>query len=119
VAFFIEQSWEPSVMIKSHSRLLAGAPRRLEGSAPSELLGDRPASPAKQKATRFEALNFVPLGAMPLPFYLTIHPSAKATSADLEVLRAYLHPPENSAGATRRRQSSFSRLVATRDPRNA
>jgi hypothetical protein len=49
--------------------------------------------PAQQKAMLWEAVNMIQLGAMPLPRYLTVHPGAKVTPQQVEVLRAYLNPP--------------------------
>ena len=40
-------------------------------------LGSKPA--AAQKATLYEAVNMIQLGAMPLPQFLTLHPEAKVT----------------------------------------
>lgn len=54
-------------------------------------LGAQPA--AKQKATLFEAINQIQLGAMPLPSYRHAHPGSTVTDAQLAVLRAYLNPP--------------------------
>jgi hypothetical protein len=54
-------------------------------------LGAAPA--AKQKATLFEAINQIQLGAMPLPSYLQVHPGAAVTTAQLAVLRNWLSPP--------------------------
>ncbi len=45
---------------------------------------------AKQKATLFEAINRIQLGAMPLPSYKRMHPGAVVTDGQLAVLRAYL-----------------------------
>ncbi len=45
---------------------------------------------AKQKATLFEALNQIQLGAMPLPSYRRVHPESVVTSEQLAVLRKYL-----------------------------
>jgi hypothetical protein len=48
--------------------------------------------PAKQRAALFEAVNMIQLGAMPLPSYRRVHPGATITAAQLETLKAYLHP---------------------------
>lgn len=48
--------------------------------------------PAKQRAMLFEAVNMIQLGAMPLPSYRRVHPGATVTAAQLETLKAYLHP---------------------------
>lgn len=67
-------------------------------------LGSEPA--AMQKATLYEAVNMIQLGAMPLPSFLLLHPQAKVTAEELTVLKAYLAPwtqvpslpaPESSA----------------------
>jgi len=54
-------------------------------------IGKLPA--AQQKATLFEAVNMIQLGAMPLPAYLRVHPGAAVTSEELAVLRNYLTAP--------------------------
>ena len=53
-------------------------------------LGSKPA--AVQKATLYEAVNMMQLGAMPLPRFLALHPETKVTPADLATLKAYLAP---------------------------
>jgi hypothetical protein len=53
-------------------------------------LGSKPA--AQQKATLFEAVNQIQLGAMPLPRFLKLHPEAKVTAEDLAALKSYLAP---------------------------
>jgi len=53
-------------------------------------LGTKPA--AAQKATLYEAVNMIQLGAMPLPSFLKLHPDAKVTPEDLATLKAYLAP---------------------------
>ncbi|MGB9145528.1 MAG: heme-binding domain-containing protein, partial [Acidobacteriaceae bacterium] len=53
-------------------------------------LGSKPA--AAQKATLYEAVNMIQLGAMPLPRFTRLHPEAKVTSEDLATLKAYLAP---------------------------
>jgi len=53
-------------------------------------LGAKPA--AVQKATLFEAVNMVQLGAMPLPQFLKLHPDAKVAPSELSALKAYLAP---------------------------
>src|SRR5580692_5206366 len=53
-------------------------------------LGSKPA--AAQKATLYEAVNMIQLGAMPLPRFLALHPDAKVTPEDLDALKAYLAP---------------------------
>lgn len=67
-------------------------------------IGNLPA--AQQKATLYEAVNQVQLGAMPLPQYLLIHPHARVSAEDLAVLKDYLNPsappaaPDDAAKAT-------------------
>src|SRR5580700_9154747 len=53
-------------------------------------LGAKPA--AAQKATLYEAVNMVQLGAMPLPQFLKLHPEARVTPEELAALKAYLAP---------------------------
>jgi hypothetical protein len=53
-------------------------------------LGTKPA--AAQKATLYEAVNMVQLGAMPLPQFLMLHPEARVTPAELATLKGYLAP---------------------------
>src|SRR5277367_2437793 len=53
-------------------------------------LGSKP--PAVQKATLYEAVNMIKLGAMPLPSFLKLHPEAKVTPEELSTLKEYLAP---------------------------
>jgi hypothetical protein len=53
-------------------------------------LGSKP--PAAQKATLYEAVNMIQLGAMPLPSFLKLHPEAKVTPEELSTLKQYLAP---------------------------
>jgi mono/diheme cytochrome c family protein len=53
-------------------------------------LGTKPA--AAQKATLYEAVNMIQLGAMPLPRFLRLHPEARVTPDELATLKAYLAP---------------------------
>jgi hypothetical protein len=53
-------------------------------------LGSKPA--AAQKATLYEAVNMIQLGAMPLPSFLKLHPDAEVTPEELLALKAYLAP---------------------------
>ncbi len=53
-------------------------------------LGSKPA--AAQKATLYEAVNMIQLGAMPLPSFVRLHPEAKVTAEELATLKAYLAP---------------------------
>jgi hypothetical protein len=61
-------------------------------------IGSKPA--AAQRATLFEAVNQIQLGAMPLPSYKRVHPGAVVTAEQLAVLRAYLNPPPPAAAAS-------------------
>src|ERR1700679_3173245 len=51
-------------------------------------IGKLPA--AQQKGFLFEAVNFIQMGAMPLPAYLKVHPDARGTPEQLAVLRNFL-----------------------------
>jgi hypothetical protein len=53
-------------------------------------LGSKPV--AVQKATLYEAVNMIQLGAMPLPSFVKLHPEAKVTPEELATLKAYLAP---------------------------
>ena len=53
-------------------------------------LGSKPA--AAQRATLFEAVNMIQLGAMPLPAFRMLHPEARMTPDELAVLKNYLAP---------------------------
>ena len=53
-------------------------------------VGAKPA--AAQKATLYEAVNMIQLGAMPLPRFLRLHPEARLTPDELATLKAYLAP---------------------------
>jgi Haem-binding domain/Cytochrome P460 len=44
----------------------------------------------QQKAALFEAVNFIQMGAMPLPSYLKVHPGVAVTAEQLKVLRNFL-----------------------------
>ena len=62
-------------------------------------LGAMPA--ALQKATLYEAVNMIQLGAMPLPQFVELHPEAKVTPEELATLKAYLMlwaPAPNQSG---------------------
>ncbi|HVU45378.1 MAG TPA: cytochrome P460 family protein [Terracidiphilus sp.] len=66
-------------------------------------LGSKPA--AAQRATLFEAVNMIQLGAMPLPQFVRLHPEAKVTPEELDTLKSYLAPwgpltPQPTAGQT-------------------
>jgi mono/diheme cytochrome c family protein len=54
------------------------------------MLGAKPA--AAQRATLFEAVNMIQLGAMPLPSFRSVHPEAKITPEDVAALKNYLAP---------------------------
>ncbi len=66
-----------------------------------------------QKATLYEAVNFIALGAMPLPQYKMVHPSSVVTPEQLAVLRAWLNPPKPETAA------SVADVAATEAQRNA
>lgn len=53
-------------------------------------VGSKPA--AAQKATLYEAVNMIQLGAMPLPSFLKLHPADRVTAEELATLKAYLAP---------------------------
>jgi hypothetical protein len=53
-------------------------------------LGSKPA--AAQKATLYEAVNMIQLGAMPLPRFTQVHPEAKVAPEELATLKEYLMP---------------------------
>jgi len=57
-------------------------------------LGSKPA--AVQKATLYEAVNMIQLGAMPLPSFRKLHPEAMVTPIELAILKAYLAPWTNT-----------------------
>ncbi|MGA2890469.1 MAG: heme-binding domain-containing protein, partial [Terracidiphilus sp.] len=49
-------------------------------------------SAAAQKATLYEAINMIQLGAMPLPSFVKLHREAKVTPEELTILKMYLAP---------------------------
>jgi len=53
-------------------------------------IGKLPA--AQQKAALYEAVNMIQLGAMPLKSYKLLHPMARVSPEDLDVLKSYLNP---------------------------
>ena len=53
-------------------------------------LGSEPV--AAQKASLYEAVNTIQLGAMPLRRFTALHPEARVSPAELEELKAYLSP---------------------------
>ena len=53
-------------------------------------LGSLPAD--AQKAKLYEAVNMIQLGVMPLPRFLALHPGARVSPADLNVIKSYLAP---------------------------
>ncbi len=61
-------------------------------------IGSQPAG--AQKAALYEAVNFIALGAMPLPQYKMVHPSSTVTPEQLAVLRAWLNPPKPETAAS-------------------
>lgn len=74
----------PGYWLVRHDILAARA--RLDFST----LGSKP--PAVQKGVLYEAVNFIQLGAMPLPRFLSLHPEAKVTPDELAALKTYLSP---------------------------
>jgi mono/diheme cytochrome c family protein len=56
---------------------------------------------AQQRATLFEAVNQIQLGAMPLPRYLAAHHGAVVTPEELAQLRAYLATPPPAPAPSR------------------
>ncbi|HEY1649183.1 MAG TPA: cytochrome P460 family protein [Terracidiphilus sp.] len=60
-------------------------------------LGSKP--PAAQRATLFEAVTMIQLGAMPLPQFVQLHPEARVTPEDLATLKSYLAPWTQTQGA--------------------
>ena len=85
-------------------------------------LGSKPA--AVQKATLYEAVNMIQLGAMPLPQFVQLHPDAKVTPQELATLKAYLAPwktapiqtgraPSNTLGKSDASPASSSGVEAT------
>ena len=57
------------------------------------ILGSRPA--AVQRATLYEAVNMIQLGAMPLPPFRRLHPEANVTPEEMAILKSYLAPWAN------------------------
>jgi len=53
-------------------------------------LGSLP--PDAQKGKLYEAVTMIQLGAMPLPRFLALHPAAKVSSAELDIIKSYLAP---------------------------
>jgi mono/diheme cytochrome c family protein len=70
--------------------------------------------PAKQRGMLFEAVNMIQLGAMPLPSYRRVHPGSTVTAAQLETLKAYLHPFEPAVPS-----AVTNAMPATTAPRSA
>jgi Cytochrome P460/Haem-binding domain len=82
-------------------------------------LGSKPA--AAQKATLYEAVNMIQLGAMPLPSFLKLHSEAKVTPDELATLKAYLAPwtptpnqPGSAPGNTASKTDASSAAVPAR-----
>jgi hypothetical protein len=74
-------------------------------------LGSKPA--AAQRATLFEAVNMIQLGAMPLPAFRRLHPEARMTPEDMAVLKNYLAPwGERPAHATAAPQNATQAPVS-------
>lgn len=55
---------------------------------------------AVQKATLYEAVDQIQLGAMPLPSYTRLHRDAVVTPTQLSVLKNYLNPPTPARAAS-------------------
>jgi mono/diheme cytochrome c family protein len=81
-------------------------------------LGSQPA--AMQKATLYEAVNMIQLGAMPLPKFVRLHPEAKVTPDELATLKAYLAPwtsaPNPIANAQANAPSTVSLAMVLPEP---
>jgi hypothetical protein len=75
-------------------------------------LGNKPA--AVQKATLYEAVNMMQLGAMPLAQFVRLHPEARVTPEDLTTLKAYLSPWAVAANAPDHSTASTPKISATR-----
>jgi hypothetical protein len=77
-------------------------------------LGSKPA--AAQRASLYEAVNMIQLGAMPLPSFLMLHPEAKVTPGELAALKTYLSPwssrPEPAPPASAEAASTPASLAA-------
>jgi len=73
-------------------------------------LGSKPA--AAQKATLFEAVNMIQLGAMPLPRFLSLHPDSKVTPEELATLKTYLAPWASTTSETGGPSESISAKTA-------
>lgn len=58
-------------------------------------LGSKPL--AAQKATLYEAVNMIQLGAMPLPQFVALHPEARVSQDELATLKTYLAPWSGTA----------------------
>jgi len=76
-------------------------------------LGQKPV--AAQRATLYEAINMIQLGAMPLPQFTALHPDAKVTPEELAALKLYLAPWANvgSTGIASNGDGSGSALKAS------
>jgi hypothetical protein len=77
-------------------------------------LGSKPA--AMQKATLYEAVNMIQLGAMPLPSFLKLHSEAKVTPEELSTLKAYLAPWTPELNPTHNQQDSSDRNADAATP---
>ncbi len=55
---------------------------------------------AQQKATLYESVNQIQLGAMPLPPYTRLHHDAVLTPSRLDLLKKYLNPTAAASAAT-------------------
>ena len=73
-------------------------------------LGSKPA--AAQKATLFEAVNMIQLGAMPLPRFLSLHQDSRVSPEELATLKAYLAPWAPTTSETGDASESISSKTA-------
>jgi hypothetical protein len=81
-------------------------------------LGSKP--PAAQRATLFEAVNMIQLGAMPLPQFVQLHPEARVTPEELATLKNYLAPwgPVKAAAAASAVDAARTNLAAVQPELN-
>ena len=65
-------------------------------------IGSKPA--AAQRATLYEAVNMIQLGAMPIPAFRKLHPEANVSPEEMAILKTYLlpwaTPPAPATGVT-------------------
>ena len=81
-------------------------------------LGSKP--PAAQRATLFEAVNMIQLGAMPLPQFVQLHPEARVSPEELATLKNYLAPwgPVKAAAAASAVDAARTNLAAVQPELN-